>query len=242
MPAPGCLRCLVPSSLLPPGTTTMTSSSLLHLALPAKPAGRLRSALPARRGLPEADLFSHRLHTVRELRVAASFCETQVEALWLLRRLRADPRLGDEQVQLLKPVDASPRRFLHRRQSWDCLRPLSRRAASTASWATLQLSTLPGLLLCLGLGLLAGLSIVETLGAALLSTLLTVGIGLVLPPLIGNAAQHRRFDQVLQHRLARGQYAVVVTGVSDLAAASRAIAAMRSVGVYWCAETPGKMH
>lgn len=103
------------------------------------------------------------------------------------------------------------------------------------------MSTLPGLLLCLGLGLLAGLSIVETLGAALLSTLLTLGIGLVLLPLIGNAAQHPRLDQVLQHRLAHGQYAVVVTGVSDLAAASRAIAAMRSVGVYWCAETPGKM-
>lgn len=226
----------------PPGTTTMTSPSLFQPVLHAKPAGRLRSSLPARRGLPEGDLFCTRLHTGRELRVAANFCETQDEALWLLRHLRADPRLGDEQVQLLKPVDASPRRFLHRRQSWDRLRPLSRRAASTASRATLQLSTLPGLLLCLGLGLLAGLSIVETLGAALLSTFLTLGIGLVLLPWIGNAAQHPRFDQVLQHRLAHGQYAVVVTGVSDLAAASRAIAAMRSVGVYWCAETPGKMH
>lgn len=89
----------------------MTWPSLLHPALRAKPAGRLGSALPARRGLPEADLYATRLHTVRELRVAANFCETQVEALWLLRHLRADPRLGDEQVlcssRSMRPRDAS---------------------------------------------------------------------------------------------------------------------------------------
>ena len=218
----------------------MTSPSLSHPALPVNPASRLRRALRARRHAHGSDLFATRLHMGRELRVAANFCETQDEAVWLYHRLRADPRLSDDQVQLLKPVDATPRRFLLQRDRWDGLRPLSQRAASMSSWGPLQVTTLLGMLLGLGLGLLGGLSIVETLIATLLSTLLTLGIGLVLRPLIGDAGQHRRFDQVLQHRLAHGQYAVVLTGVSNPAAASQAIAAMRSVGVYWCAETPRK--
>lgn len=200
----------------------MPSPTLSHPALHSGPAGRL--------------------HTGRELRVAANFCVTQDEAVWLYRRLRADPRLSDDQVQLLKPVDASPRRFSQRRHSWDSLRPLAQRAAASSSWAALQASGLLGLLLGLGLGLLAGLSIIETLAVALLATLLTLGLSLVLRPMISSAAQHRRFDRVLQHRLAHGQYAVVVTGVRDPAAASLALATMRSAGVYWCAETPRKAH
>ena len=229
----------------------MITASLSHTAVaakpakpakPARPANRWRRALQALQHVPEGDLFATRLHMGRELRVAANFSVTQDEAVWLCRRLRADPRLSEEQVQLLKPVDATPRRFAQRRHSWDSLRPLAQRAAYGSAWAALPPSSVLGLLLSLGLGLLAGLSIIETLAAVMLVTLLTLGISLVLRPVISSAAQHRRFDRVLQHRLAHGQYAVVVTGVQDAATASQAIAAMRSVGIYWCAETPCKPH
>ena len=230
------------SSLPPLGASPITLPSLSHPEVHAKPAGGFCRVFRARQGSDESDLLAARLQAGRELRVAASFCETQDEAVWLYRRLRAHPRLSDDQVQLLGPIDATPRRFLHRRHTWDSLRPLSQRAASTSPWGLLQASMLLGLLLGLGLGLLTGLSIIETLVATLLGTLLTLGIGMVLRPLISKTAQHRRFDQVLQHRLAQGQYAVVVIEVRDPAAASQAIAAMRSVGVYWCAETPRKTH
>ena len=225
---------------LPPGASASTLPSLWQPELHAGPTRRLQHGLGASQDSDESALLPARLQAGRELRVAASFCETQDEAVWLYRRLRAQPRLSEDQVQLLGPVDATPRRFLQRRHTWDSLRPLSQRAASTSAWALLQASLLLGLLLGLGLGLLTGLSIIETLVATLLGTLLTLGIGMVLRPLISKAAQHRHFDQVLQHRLARGQYAVVVTGVRDPAAAIQAIVAMRSVGLYWCAETPHK--
>ena len=230
------------SGLAPPEASPSGSPSLSQPEVQARPAGRLRQAWHAPQESPEGDRLAARLQAGRELRVAASFCETQHEAVWLYRRLRAHPRLSDNQVQLLGPVDATSRRFLRRRHTWDSLRPLWQRAASTSPWALLQASTLLGLLLGLGFGLLTGLSIVETLVATLLGTLLTLGSGLVLRPLISRAAQLPRFDQVLQHRLARGQYAVVVICVRDPAAASEAIASMRSVGVYWCAETPRKAH
>lgn len=220
----------------------MSTPSLSQRMLPAKPTDAWLPVWRAHRQAGDGDLVATRLHTGRELRVAANFCVTQDEAVWLYRRLRVDPRLSDDQVQLLKPVDASPRRFAQRRHCWDSLRPLTQRVGAKASWAPLQASSLLGLLVGLGLGLLAGLSIIETLVAALLCTLLTLGISLVLRPVIGSAAQHRRFDRVLKHRLAHGQYAVVVIGVHDPAAANQAIATLRSAGVYWCAETHHKAH
>lgn len=225
----------------------MNTLSLSHGALavePAKPVNRWRQALRARSHAPDSDLFATRLHMGRELRVAANFSVTQDEALWLYRRLRDNTRLSEEQVQLLKPVDATPRRFAQRRHAWDSLRPLTHRTASGSSWAALPPSSVLGLPLglALGIGWLAGLSIVESLLAAVLGTLLLLGVSLVLRPVLSSAAQHRRFDRVLQRRLARGQYAVVVTGVQDATAATQAIAAMRSVGIYWCAETPRTTH
>lgn len=186
----------------------------------------------------DSEPVATRLQPDRELRVAAGFCATQDEAVWLVRRLSAGRKLRGEQVQLLEPVDALPQRFAGVQTAWDALRPLSRRATAPLSRAMLQLGGLAGLLLCLVISLAFDLSVIETLAATGLSLLLGVGLGLMMQRTMSRAARPRRFDRVLQQRLACGEYAVVVNGVRDPAAASHVIALMRGGGLYWCAETP----
>lgn len=218
----------------------MTSPALSPSPPRGKASGLSRRSLAGRREALDSDQFATRLHEDRTLRVAANFCETQDEAVWLSQRLRSHPRLSTEQVMLLKPVDAIPRRFEQLRLTWDAMRPYAQRSTLATSGRALHATELLGMVLGLGLSLLANLSMPETLAATALILLLTVGIGRVLRPMTRGTARPRRFDQVLQQRLAHGQYAVVVAGVRDASTASDAIDAMRSVGVYWCAETPKK--
>ena len=198
-----------------------------------------RTAQPdSRREAGDSALFATRLHPDRELRVAASFCATQDEAVWLHRRLSAHPRLAGEQLHLLKPVDALPRRFARWQSGWDSLRPLSRRAAAPSDRVVWQLGGSIGLLLGLGISLLADLSMAETVATTALCLLLALGLALAGQWAAARTARPRHFDKVLSHRLAQGEFAVVVTGVRDATTAADAIALMRSVGLYWCAETP----
>ena len=191
-----------------------------------------------RREAGDSDLFATRLHPDRELRVAASFCATQEEAVWLHRRLSAHPRLAGEQLHLLKPVDALPRRFARWQTAWDGLRPLSRRAMAPSGRRVWQAGGLSGLLLGLAISLLADLSMAETVATTALCLLLALGLVVAGQWAVARTARPRRFDQVLAQRLAQGEFAVVVTGVRDASTAADAIALMRSVGLYWCAETP----
>lgn len=217
------------------------SPTLTHAGTPVQPAARATG--PLRRGargpkeVADSDAFATRLHHDRELRVAASFCEDHDEALWLLRRLRALPQLTGDQVLLLKPMDAAPRRFAQWQAIWGALRP-AQRAARGASLTLLTAAATAGLLLGLATGLLADLPLLATLAVTVLLMLALGGTALAWHGRAARAAPRRRFDKALQHGLAHGQFAVVVTGVHDAATASAAIETMRSVGVYWCAETP----
>ena len=219
------------------------SPTLTQAGAPAQPTARapgpLRRGARGRKEAAESDVFATRLHDDRELRVAASFCEDHDEALWLLRRLRALPQMTGEQVLLLKPMDAAPRRYAQWQAIWDALRP-AQRAARGASLTLLTATGMAGLLLGLATGLLAGLSLLATLAVTVVAVLALGAAALTWRRRAALAAPRRRFDQTLQQGLARGQFAVVVTGVHDAATASAAIETMRSVGIYWCAETPRK--
>lgn len=226
---------------MPPTAVSPAASSLRRFAAPPLRVGRSvwpGSATALGPGARQARPVPARGH--RQLSCAAGFHASERDAQQVAQDLRLVFGLDDQQVSVLAPQDAAAQRFGLVSRRWGRAEPpLAQRGNG---------------LLALGLALLllvmavwalawqaspAG-SRINTLahalqGGAVLAGLVAVVLAGVLAARL--QPQPRRFDRMLQSRLAKGAWAVLVLDVPTARQAD-VLAALRYNSRQWCAEAP----
>ena len=204
------------------GMTARSARPLAPAAVRRSASAQMSPPLQLTPTLPAA-LANHHARAERRLSCAAGFLRSDGQAQQVAQDLRLVFGLDARQVGVLAPADAAAQRFAQVLRNWG-LAPRPSADERRGTWA-----------LALGLAGVAALVALDLQLGALLAGVAAVMLAAAL--VAGLRPRPSRFHRVVQARLAKGNWAVLVRDVPSALQAD-VLTALRYNCLQWCADAP----
>ena len=177
-------------------------------------------------------------HALRVLHCAAGFYRSAEVAELIAGAIRKEFQLSSQQVSLLRPEDASNRRYHQLSRQWAQKPPAEPSPLANDRWMGSALGAIVvGSLFTAWAAsestLVSEAQLMLAVAGSVMGALLGLGLAMMLPAL----RRQRRFDRTVQRQLAGGNWAVVVSQVPRPQQVAL-VKGLRETAHRWCAEAP----